>query len=137
MGEVKLAAGSDLDHSVVRVETLAVPMVVSVVTPLRAALKWNWGQSAPPAAQPSESLPWQPLPADAADYPCWLARSAPAAARSSPACAWPYSESSSPASIRDSSLTLPASSSREMPLLTTEPSLAFSTTRWVSANAAT
>ena len=34
----------------VRVETLAVPMVVSVVTPLRAALKWNWGQSAPPLA---------------------------------------------------------------------------------------
>jgi hypothetical protein len=51
MGEVKLAAGSDLDHNVVSVETLAVPMVVSVVTPLRAALKWNWGQSAAPLAR--------------------------------------------------------------------------------------
>jgi hypothetical protein len=40
-----------LDHNVVRVETLAVPMVVSVVTPLRAALKWNWGQSAPALAR--------------------------------------------------------------------------------------
>ena len=35
----------------VSAETLAVPMVVSVVTPLRAALKWNWGQSAPPLAR--------------------------------------------------------------------------------------
>jgi hypothetical protein len=46
-----LAAGSAVDHKVVSVETLPVPMVVSDVTPERAALKWNWGQSAPPLAR--------------------------------------------------------------------------------------
>ena len=58
-------------------------------------------------------------------------------ASSSSACAWPYSESSRLASIRDSSRIRAGWSSRVTPLAVTRPSPDFSTTRWLSANAAT
>src|SRR5580700_3029826 len=58
-------------------------------------------------------------------------------ASSSAAWAWPNSESSRPASMRDSSRTRASWSRRTTPLLVTLPSLDFATTRWLSANAAT
>ena len=61
----------------------------------------------------------------------------PAASRSSRAWARAVSDSSIPANIRDSSRSRPAASSRVSPEVVTEPSLAFSTTTWRSAYAAT
>ena len=56
-------------------------------------------------------------------------RSCAARASSSSACAWPNSESSRPASIRDSSRTRSGPSSRTTPLAVTSPSPDFSTAR--------
>src|ERR1700722_14930603 len=53
------------------------------------------------------------------------------------AWAWPNSESSRPASIRDSSRTRASWSRRITLVLVIEPSLDLVTTRWLSANAAT
>ena len=64
-------------------------------------------------------------------------RSASASVRSSSACAWPSSESSIPANMRESSRTRPPRSNRVTPLDVTMPSLDFSTTRCTSAKAAT
>ena len=57
--------------------------------------------------------------------------------RSSRAWARAVSDSSIPANIRDSSRSRPAASSTVSPEVVTEPSLAFSTTTWRSAYAAT